>query len=474
MRRRWPFRLGVAAVLAATATAVWWFRPEPLPDTRLVAVAELVRPQGPPRAVVFLVSGERGWRMPDANAARALAADGAIVVGVDLAKTFARAIADDDDCAYFVSDIEKLSQVIQRSAGGESYVSPIVAGEGVAGSMALALAAQSPLATIGRFVAVDPGAELPLAKELCSGAPHRRSADGKGWIYGMQPGQLPAPVRVVETGAADPAGRVHVDELIAHGFAIERLASTKAPGKALASALDEIVARSATSEGGDALADLPLAVLPVAPRHDTMAIVLSGDGGWRDIDRELGEALAKDGVPTVGLDSLRYFWKARSPDTVASDLARIVDHYTKAWNVGHVALIGYSFGADVLPAAYDLLPAPDRERVSVVSLLALSRWALFQFDVGGWLGLDSDTSHPTLPDVAKIPSGILQCIYGSDDDDSVCEELKKPGAEIIEMEGGHHFGDDYAALAHHILARIEQRAADAARDKPRSAAPGKE
>ena len=108
----------------------------------------------------------------------------------------------------------------------------------------------------------------------------------------------------------------------------------------------------------------------------------------------------------------------------------------------------------MLPAAYDRLPAAERERVSVVSLLALSRWALFQFDVGGWLGMDGDTSHPTLPDVARIPAGILQCVYGSDDDDSVCADLKATGAEIIEMDGGHHFGGDYATLARHIVGRI--------------------
>jgi type IV secretory pathway VirJ component len=454
MRRRWPSRIGVAALLAATAVAVWWFRPQPLPDTELVAVADLVRPQGMPRALVFLISGAGGWRLVDAQTARTLSADGAIVVGVDLAKTFARATAEDDDCVYFVSDIEKLSEVIQRSAGGESYVSPIVAGEGVGGSMVLALAAQSPLATIGRFVAVDPGAELPLARQLCSGAPHRKGADGKGWVYEMQAGQLPAPVTVLETKAADPAGQAHVGELVARGFAIERVPSADDDNKAMRVALGKTIAQSAASPVGETLADLPLAVLPAAARHDTMAIVLSGDGGWRDIDRELGEALANAGVPTVGVDSLRYFWKARSPRTIAADLTRIVDHYSRVWNVHHVALIGYSFGADVLPAAYDLLPTADRARVSVVSLLALSRWALFQFDVGGWLGMDGDTSHPTLPDVAKIPAGILQCIFGSDDDESVCEELKKSGAEVIEMDGGHHFDDDYDTLARHIIARI--------------------
>ena len=80
---------------------------------------------------------------------------------------------------------------------------------------------------------------------------------------------------------------------------------------ALTTAVEHALAQAA-APAGEALADLPLALLPAAARHDTMAIVLSGDGGWRDIDRELGEALSQAGVPTVGIDSLRYFWTAQA------------------------------------------------------------------------------------------------------------------------------------------------------------------
>jgi hypothetical protein len=42
-----------------------------------------------------------------------------------------------------------------------------------------------------------------------------------------------------------------------------------------------------------------------------MAVVVSGDGGWAGIDRDLGEELAREGLPVVGLNSLQYFWKPR-------------------------------------------------------------------------------------------------------------------------------------------------------------------
>lgn len=33
-----------------------------------------------------------------------------------------------------------------------------------------------------------------------------------------------------------------------------------------------------------------------------MAVIYSGDGGWRDIDKEVGNALQQQGVPVVGVE----------------------------------------------------------------------------------------------------------------------------------------------------------------------------
>jgi len=50
------------------------------------------------------------------------------------------------------------------------------------------------------------------------------------------------------------------------------------------------------------------------------AIILSGDGGWVSIDRDLSTAFAQRGIPVVGWDSLKYFWTARTPMKAAAIL----------------------------------------------------------------------------------------------------------------------------------------------------------
>jgi type IV secretory pathway VirJ component len=203
---------------------------------------------------------------------------------------------------------------------------------------------------------------------------------------------------------------------------------------------------------------LPIVLLETKPAIDTMAIIYSGDGGWRDIDRQVGAVLQKNGIPVVGVDALRYFWSERKPQEAADDLGRIIEAYRKKWNVGHVLLIGYSFGADVLPATYNLLPPQDKEYIAQLSLLSLSHDVRYEVSLDGWLGIggDGEASDP-VKDLGAVPPALVQCIYGTEDEGNACVALKDKKIETIGIEGDHHFDRDYPALTAKIISSLKER-----------------
>src|SRR5574340_1003203 len=49
--------------------------------------------------------------------------------------------------------------------------------------------------------------------------------------------------------------------------------------------------------------DLPLTVVVSPQPGDTLAILLSGDGGWSSLDRVLSSALAERGMTVIGWNS---------------------------------------------------------------------------------------------------------------------------------------------------------------------------
>ena len=117
-----------------------------------------------------------------------------------------------------------------------------------------------------------------------------------------------------------------------------------------------------------------------------MAIFYSGDGGWRDLDKQIGKNLQASGIPVVGFDTLRFFWDRRTPEEAANSLAVAIGHFSRAWNTPNVLLVGYSFGADVLPFAVNRLPEAERGKIRQISLLAPGTAADFEIHVSGWLG----------------------------------------------------------------------------------------
>jgi type IV secretory pathway VirJ component len=422
-------------------------------DTGMIPSPHILVPEGAPGAAVVLLSDASGWSDKENGLAESLKANGALVIGIDLPAYLASLAKDDGDCVYMVSDIEALSQQVQRAAKSNDYRLPIIAGAGAGGAMALAIAAQTPPATMSQTVAVDPQAGIPLTKQLCT--PAEKTTSGERMTYGLTDGPLPDPVTVLFTQAAPADGRTHVASLSEKHSDIEIEETDDDAWTAFTGKLSELVALSSNDDNP---LGLPLTVLDTDPTRDTLAIVYSGDGGWRDIDKQTGDLLQQQGIPVVGIDSLRYFWSERQPQETADDLHRIIALYGKRWNVKHVLLIGYSFGADILPRTYNLLPRADRDRVAQISLMALSHQVDYKISVLGWLGATgADGAGDPVTDIKAIDPKRIQCIYGTDEDDDACPALKGTGVELIPIDGGHHFDGDYPALVKRILDGLAQR-----------------
>src|SRR4051812_13142980 len=94
---------------------------------------------------------------------------------------------------------------------------------------------------------------------------------------------------------------------------------------------------------------LPLVVIAPPHRGATLAVIVTGDGGWRAIDRDVAAGLRARGCGVVGLVASRFFAQRRTPGQAAEALQQIVAHYTTEWGATRVIAVGYSRGAGVLP-----------------------------------------------------------------------------------------------------------------------------
>jgi len=106
-----------------------------------------------------------------------------------------------------------------------------------------------------------------------------------------------------------------------------------------------------------------------------------------------------------------------------------------------------------------------------ISLLGLEPTAPFEFHVSGWLGGRADDGPAVLPELVRIDPALVQCVYGDEEEQTLCRARELARCERIHTSGGHHFDGDYEGLALKILAGAERRLAAARHGSQRAITP---
>lgn len=461
-----PVRLFPTILLTGALLAIpvaWAEAGEEVLDDATFGKLSVQRTTDEPKGVVLFAAGTGGWTAELTTVAKAVAELDYVVASIDLNDYLTRLDRAGAACANPAADFDQLNRLMEQRYPIATHQPPILLGYGAGAALTYAALAQATADQVHAGVGVDFCPELPLRKPLCKGAANLDSAalpDNKGLL--LKPTvRMPTTWFVFQNRPACDTGAA---AQFVQSIQLARLADI--PGaegvknwlpqvSALLQWLDPGIVRQVQPDAS--VSGAPLTEVPVTggPDRPHLAVMFSGDGGWALFDRAVTAELAKNGLPTVGWDSLSYFWKARQPDEVALDLERALRYYLDAWKKSRIVLIGYSFGADVLPAVVNRLPQELRDRIDLLALLGLSDYASFEFNLTDWISSKpGEGDQPVRPELEKLGSLKRLCIYGADETDAACPKLAELGVKIEKMPGDHHFDDDYPGVARRILDQL--------------------
>lgn len=212
----------------------------------------------------------------------------------------------------------------------------------------------------------------------------------------------------------------------------------------------------------DPFTTIPAVAAPPPAERGLAAVFMSGDMGSRiGMGPKIGGRLAEHGVPVIAVNSLTYFRTRRTPAEAGALVAEAMRRALALPGTTRVVLIGQSFGADMLQVGLPTLPADLRAKVLMVALVVPG-------DTVYYRASPSELFNLTPPDASALPTAQLltwtplTCIYGREEEASLCPLLNQPNLWRVGLPGGHMLNDD----ADTLYANLSRAIAAAAQDRP--------
>ncbi len=199
-------------------------------------------------------------------------------------------------------------------------------------------------------------------------------------------------------------------------------------------------------------ADLPVIISKAkTDKEDRFVLFISGDGGWNSFSQKLVESYTSNGFNVIGLNSFKYFWKKKTPQQTADDLARILSTYENEWHKQKVIILGFSFGADVAPFIYTHLPETLKNKITLVQLISPSSFTDFEIHVADMLGSGNAVRSMNIAAEVNLINVPVICYYGEQETEKPLTTLKKSNLKTVILAGDHHYAKSYPEIVKNAL-----------------------
>lgn len=424
-------------------------------------------PAKQPKSVAILISGDAGWKYGVLNFAGHFAKKDHLIIGVDILKYLKNLRNKSDDCYNITADFITLATNIEKKYHLPNYQTPILMGYSSGATLVYALLAQARPNTFKGGISLGFCPDIRLSKPFChlNGLEEEIAAKGKGFV--LEPDLKLGNRWIVLHGKLDKicnynqtlnfikktsdAALITLDS-VGHGFS-EPAKFMPQWDKVYQSLLDTPSnTPNNLSLNEQSLQDLPLDLTnaKIYKKDAPFLVFLSGDGGWYSFEQRISDRLAAEGIPTVGLDTKRYFWNRRTPEATTKDIERVLEIYETKWKKHHFILMGYSMGAEVLPFILNRLPPTQQAMIQSIVLLSPRPMGDFEVHFSSMLGLGSfHDDYNVQQEIASLPPLFQQrtlVVFGDAEHSLMPAQLCDSSVRFATVHGDHHYYNNSAAI----------------------------
>jgi type IV secretory pathway VirJ component len=409
-----------------------------------------------PQNVILMISGDGGWKSGVIGFSQTFSQMNTLVIGVDILQYYKDLRQRTDDCYNVAADFVQLTTVLEKKYDFPDYMPPVIMGYSSGATLVYGILAQELPGTFIGGISVGFCPDMELPKMLCEINGLAVTADVPGKRFILQPDDKLENSWIVLNGRLDKicnyptvvdfVSRTKSAELVTlpkvgHGFskwndfmpqwkdAYNRLISKYEKDKPPKVDIGQVK-------------NLPVVITnsKIQDRQAPVALLISGDGGWYGFEQSIADNLAKQGIPTVGLDSKKYFWNRRTPEETASDIAKALNFYGKEWGREKFVIVGYSLGAEIVPFIVNRLPEELKTKIESVVLLSPATTTDFEIHISNMLGIGNrNNTYNTMDEIIKMQSVPTLIIFGDGEKTGIPGLLSGTSITIRKIPGDHHY-----------------------------------
>jgi type IV secretory pathway VirJ component len=409
-----------------------------------------------PQNVVIMISGDGGWKYGVVSFAETFSEMNNLVIGVDILRYYKDLRQRSEECYTVAADFVQLATEIEKRYNFSEYKPAVIMGYSSGATLVYGILAQARPGTFVGGISLGFCPDIELPKMLCQTNGLTETVDVTGKSYFLQPdaklgnhwivlqGKLDKICNYTEV--ADFVSKTSDAELITlpavgHGFskwsdfmpqwkdAYNRLIKISESDQPVAINIDNIK-------------NIPV-VITNAKTHNKdgpVALLISGDGGWYSFEQRIADHLADQGIPTLGLDSKKYFWNRKTPEETASDMVKVLSYYSKVLGKERLLLIGYSLGAEIVPFIVNRLPAEMKSKVVSSVLLSPDTNTDFEIHISNMMGMGNrQNTYNVIDEIIKMQASPTLIIFGEGEKSKVPGLLTGTTVKISMIPGDHHY-----------------------------------
>jgi type IV secretory pathway VirJ component len=187
---------------------------------------------------------------------------------------------------------------------------------------------------------------------------------------------------------------------------------------------------------------IPVVIHNNGDNSTPMIFHITGDGGMVRFDTDMSKNYDANGYSFIALNSLKYFFTPKSPAKLASDVVPLIKSYSEVWKKKNIILVGFSFGAEIIPFLYERLTDELQKKVKLVVLLTPSGTSDFHIHFRDMIGMDrKKETYNVVEETAKIKSSKILAVYGNEEKNISLKNNNQPNLKILYIKGEHGFRD---------------------------------